>query len=94
MIFPFGDNPPIKDYYKVRYNFVDTKTVLQRRLLLLLLKIKGYRISENDRYYQDGYLAIGVPVNKRNDFVCSGFNIYTRAEQTYHGAKTYRIINI
>ena len=88
IMFPFGSNKPRKNKDLIKYDFVDTYSKVERRLLTHILSLKGYLIDK-DLNYKEGYLAVGLPKSKGNDLVRSGFNIYVRAEQVYHGAHNY-----
>jgi hypothetical protein len=86
MIFPFGNNPPKKDYSKVLFDFVITKSKLSRFFLIIICKLVGYDIDTQRIMRKRKYTMIGIPKDMRLHKVTTGFNVYVMAEQSYHGA--------
>lgn len=86
MHFPF-ENDPKQDPKKVSMCFIQTDTLEEKQALLNLLVEKGYRLMSHDMQNDLSLETIAIPLHGLG-FV--GYaSMHVRAEQTYHGAKTY-----
>lgn len=91
MRYPFMKHV-LKDFSKVRLCFFKTDTLEEKLELLDVLLENGYLLMSDAMKKDESLKTLAIPT-KGHGYIGYG-NIYVMAEQTYHGAKIYKSVDV